>query len=243
MKFTAAAAVLSLAASTLAFPLYERALDDESALTAREIEYQEYLDARFEDFIDYLEARTGPFKTDLNSKQRAEAKSFINGAKKGGQIGIAAAPGDSQKTVLTKGSYHLDRQQPTNAGGSHKVAVQMTGQKKKGDPTTVAQVNIEPHGKGKQPKDAQVAARLKHSLNTGKEQNVKPTTKAGRIAQNQAAQAAKKDRNAQKQAAGNARAAAGQFKKGNKGSTPGTYPAAKPVRSSKTAGKGKAVKK
>jgi len=248
MKFTATAAVLSLAASTLAFPLYERGLefDDEFALAAREVEYQEYLDARFDEFVDYLEARVGEFKTDLNSKQRAEAKTFIDGAKKGGQIGTAAAPGDSQKTVLTKGSYHLDRQQPTNAGGSHKVAVQTTGQKKKGDSSTVAQVNIQPHGKGKQPKDAHVAGKLKHSLNTGKEQTVKPQgqKKQQNIANNAARQQAKKDRNTQNQATGNARAAAGQFKKGNKGSTPGAQPAAKPIRNSGSnpgASKGKKV--
>ncbi|KAH6885635.1 hypothetical protein BKA70DRAFT_114736 [Coprinopsis sp. MPI-PUGE-AT-0042] len=244
MKFTAAAAVLSLAASTLAFPLYERALefDDEYSLAAREIEFQDYLDARFDDFMEYLEARTGPFKTDLTKAQKKEGHAFIDGAKKGGQIGTAAAPGNSQKTVHTKGSFHLDRQQPTNAGGSHKVAVQMTGQKRKGDSSTVAQVNIKPFGKGKQPADAQVAAKLKHSLNTGKEQTVSPTKKAGRIAANQAAQQAKKTRVAEKQKTGNARAAAGQFKKGNKGSAAGTYPAAKPIRNSGTnpgAGKGK----
>ncbi|KAH6906578.1 hypothetical protein BKA70DRAFT_1494939 [Coprinopsis sp. MPI-PUGE-AT-0042] len=241
MKFTAAAAVLSLAASTLAYPLYERSLelDEEYALAAREVKYQDYLDARFDDFIDYLETRVGEFKTDLTKAQKQEAHAFIDGAKKGGQIGSAAAPGDSQRTVLTKGSYHLDRQQPTNAAGSHKVAVQMTGHRRPGDSSTVAQVNIEPHGRGKQPADAQVAARLKHSLNTGKEQVVRPTTKDGRIAANQAAQQAKKDRNAKKQADGNARAAAGQFKKGNKGAVSGTYPPPKPVRDSKSKGKGR----
>ncbi|KAH6885654.1 hypothetical protein BKA70DRAFT_1224410 [Coprinopsis sp. MPI-PUGE-AT-0042] len=201
MKFTAAAAVLSLAASTLAYPLYERSLelDDEYALAARDVEYQEYLDARFDDFIDYLEARVGEFKTDLTKAQKQEAHASIEGAKKGGQIGSAAAPG----------FHHLDRQQPTNAAGSHKVAVQMTGHRRPGDSSTVAQVNIEPHGRGKQPAGARVAARLKHSLNTGKEQAVRPTTKAGRIAANQAAQQAKKDRNSKKQADGNARAVAG----------------------------------
>jgi len=251
MKFTAAAAVVSLAASTLAFPLYERALEqDEYALATREVEYQEYLDARFDEFIDYLEARVGEFKTDLTKGQRKEAKDFIDGAKKGGQIGIAAAPGNSQKTVATKGSYHLDRQQPTNAGGSHKVAVQMTGQKKKGASTTVAQVNIQPHGKGKQPSDAHVAGKLKHSLNKGSEQTVKPQQskaerKQANVASNAAKSQAKKDRNTQKQQDGNARAASGQFKKGNKGSTPGAQPASKPVRNSGSnpgASKGKGKK-
>jgi len=251
MKFTAATAVLSLAASTLAFPLYERALESEDgyALAAREVEYQEYLDARFDEFVDYLEARVGEFKTDLTKAQKKEGHAFIDGAKKGGQIGSAAAPGSSQKTVLTKGSFHLDRQQPTNAGGSHKVAVQMTGQKKKGESTTAAQVNIHPHGRGKQPSDAHVAAKLKHSLNKGSEQQVKPHSKAQKkqnnIAANAAKSQAKKDRNAQKQADGNARAASGQFKKGNKGSSPGAQPASKPVRDSKSTGskgKGKARK-
>jgi hypothetical protein len=251
MKFTAATAVLSLAASTLAFPLYERALEleDEYSLAAREVEYQEYLDARFDEFVDYLEARVGEFKTDLTKAQKKEGHAFIDSAKKGGQLNTAAAPGNSQKTVLTKGSFHLDRQQPTNAGGSHKVAVQMTGQKKKGESTTAAQVNIHSHGRGKQPKDATVAAKLKHSLNKGSEQQVRPSEKKQKnIAANAAKSQAKKDRNTQKQADGNARAASGQFKKGNKGSTTGAQPAAKPVRDSKSTGntgkgKGKAAKK
>jgi hypothetical protein len=53
-------------------------------------------------------------------------------------------------------------------------------------------------------------------LNTGKEQNVTPAKKQRNIARNRAAKDAQTQRIAAKHAAGKARNAAGQFKKGKK---------------------------
>jgi hypothetical protein len=113
---------------------------DFDLLDSRELD--DILDARDIELMD-LEARVGPFKTDLGTSGKEKAKNFVNDANNSGKLANAAAPGNSAKTAHADKSFHLDRQQPTNADGQRKVAVQLN-QVKKGDPSTVGQVAI--HG-------------------------------------------------------------------------------------------------
>ena len=101
-------------------------------------EWDDILDARDIELMD-LEARVGQFYK-LKPGQKEEATDFVDEANLNGKLAIAAAPGDSAKTVMQNKDFHLDRQQPTNADGQHKVAVQYN----KGSPSTVGQVAI--HG-------------------------------------------------------------------------------------------------
>jgi hypothetical protein len=146
------------------------------------------------------------------------ARRVIDYAKAHGQMGTAAAPSDSAKTVLTMNGFHLDRQQPVNEHGVQKVALQEAGKKQKGKPTTVAQVAITGYAPNIDAAGRQVGARLKHSLNTGKEQSIhlEPTKKERNLAAARLAQFAKKQRTDAKLAAGKAKAAAGDFRKGKK---------------------------
>lgn len=126
-------------ASTLLLPVsrtsltcltFNRALGDLDVLEAR-------------DWVD-LYVRTGPFHPDgKTSKVSANAKAFIHEAKQGGKLSNAAAPGNSAKTTHQNNAFHLDRQQPTNANGQRKVAVQLN-KVGKGSPSTISQVAI--HG-------------------------------------------------------------------------------------------------
>jgi hypothetical protein len=94
----------------------------------------------------------------MNANQKKDASKFIKDAHKGGQLNTAAAPGSSQRTVLTKGNWHLDRQQSTNANGEHKVAVQKAGPRAQGESTTAAQVTIAGFPSNKQPTSSKVSS-------------------------------------------------------------------------------------
>ncbi|CAA7266338.1 unnamed protein product [Cyclocybe aegerita] len=208
MKFSIInATVLCFAALSIAAPLMNT--NDISDLVERDFEIDEF-DVR--EWFD-LEPRTGEFHAAAPNTKKA-AHAFINSAKKGGQLHRASAGGSSAKTTKSNGAFHLDRQQPTNAHGSHKVAVQLN-KVGKGKPSTVGQVAI--HG-GHHPSGGRVAKALKHSVTTGKETHINHpnSKKAKNIAHNKAQQAAKASRNQAKQKAGNARASQGIFKKGRK---------------------------
>ncbi|CAA7266335.1 unnamed protein product [Cyclocybe aegerita] len=179
MKFSAVTfTVLCCAALSIAAPLMHAVdIDD---LVERYYDVDE-IDARE---LYTLFARVGKFHVaEPNTKKAAYA--FIDKAKEGGQLDRAAASGSSAKTTKSDGAFHLDRQQPTNAQGQHKVAVQLNNVKK-GQPSTVGQVAI--HG-GAEPSGGRVAKSLKHSVTTSKETHINhPGSKA---AQNVAAQKAK----------------------------------------------------
>ena len=89
----------------------------------------------------------------LETSGRKQAHTFIDSARHGGQLGTAAAAGSSAKTAKSDKTFHLDRQQPSNSAGTHKVALQLN-QVKKNHPSTVGQVAI--HGNHK-PSDARVS--------------------------------------------------------------------------------------
>jgi len=214
MKFSLLVATLfTFVAVSLARPapsyvtiddLVERALGDLEVLEAR-------------DWVD-LYIRTGPFHPDgKTTKVATNAKTFINEAKNGGKLSNAAAPGSSAKTTHQNNAFHLDRQQPTNANGQRKVAVQLNSVRK-GDPSTISQVAI--HGNAR-PSDNKVAKKLNYSLKSGKETHINhPDSKAAKnSAANQQAQVNKQSRISAAQRAGNSRAAAGQYKKGVKRAT------------------------
>jgi len=151
-------------------------------------------------------------------KEKQAGLALVNSASEG-QLQDAAAPSTSSKTLLTHelgdDTVRLDRQQRSNARSAGKAAVQL-GQKNKKGHSTIGQVVV-PNGTTPDPKT--VRARLKHSINTGKEQSLpnqsKQDRKAANIAQNEAAKKAKKASNAAKQQAGVARVkATGDYKKG-----------------------------
>ncbi|KAJ3509939.1 hypothetical protein NLJ89_g4952 [Agrocybe chaxingu] len=178
MKFSVInATVLCFAALSIAAPLMNT--DDISDLAERDIEIDDF-DVR--EWFD-LEPRTGNFHVAAPNVKKA-AHSFINSARKGGQLSRASAGGSSARTTKADGTFHLDRQQPTNAHGSHKVAVQLN-KVGKGKPSTVGQVAI--HG-GHQPSGGRVAKALKHSVRTGKETHINHpnSKKAKNIAHNKA---------------------------------------------------------
>jgi len=91
----------------------------------------------------------------LETAGKKQAHAFIDSAHHGGQLGTAAAAGTSAKTAKSDKTFHLDRQQPSNSAGMHKVALQLN-QVKKGHPSTVGQVAI--HGNHKV-SDARVSDR------------------------------------------------------------------------------------
>ncbi|EAU91001.1 hypothetical protein CC1G_02388 [Coprinopsis cinerea okayama7 len=220
MKFTLApAAVFFLATSAVAGRAYRRSFDfdDELALAAREVEIADYLEARLADFIDDIYERTGPFMS-MNAAQKKDASKFIKDAHKGGKLSIAAAPGSSQKTVLTKGNWHLDRQQSSNANREYKVAVQKAGQRGKGESTTAAQVKMAGFPNNKQPNSSKVHNKLQHSLKKGKETQINYPSRKQAAHQERMAkqQAAKKAKAAKNHATGTARAKSGIFRKGKK---------------------------
>jgi hypothetical protein len=229
MKFTAITATLfTVFALSRAIPigqfadiddLVERSFDEDldardfdfDALDARD--FEETLDARDLELMD-LEARTGPFNTQLSTSGKNSAKQFVQQGRQGGQLAGAAAPGNSAKTTLANNAFHLDRQQPTNAQGQRKVAVQLNNVGK-GQPSTVGQVAI--HGNSS-PSSNKVAKKMDRSITTGRETHINhPNSKSAQnTAANQAASAAKSARLASNDRAGQARAAAGNTKKGKK---------------------------
>ena len=232
MKFSAVTAVLfTVTAVSRAIPiasfqavdsLVERSFDDDfEMLDAREFdidmldarELDDMLDARELEFME-LEARVGPFNTQLSTSGKNSAKNFVQQGRQGGQLASAAAPGNSAKTTLANNAFHLDRQQPTNAQGQRKVAVQLNNVGK-GQPSTVGQVAI--HGNAS-PSSNRVGKKLDASINSGKETHINhPNSKGAKnIAANQAASAAKSARNDAQNRAGQARAAAGNTRKGRK---------------------------
>jgi len=139
------------------------------------------------------------------------ATNFVNEAHRGGQLRTAASGGSSAKTVKSNNAFHLDRQQPTNAHGTHKVAVQLNH----GSPSTVGQVAIH---RGQQPSDSRVAQKLRHSIQTGKETHINhpDSKKASNIRKSEGISAAKAQRQSQARKSGESRASAGVFKKGRK---------------------------
>ncbi|KDR68790.1 hypothetical protein GALMADRAFT_1030637 [Galerina marginata CBS 339.88] len=160
------------------------------------------------DASDVLET-LGFHSSGPNVKQAA--KNFVNEAHHGGQLSTAASGGSSAKTVKSNNAFHLDRQQPTNSHGSHKVAVQLNH----GSPSTVGQVAIH---KGHQPSSSKVAQKLRHSVQTGKETHINHpgSKKSSNIQKNHAASAAKSQRHSQARKSGESRAKSGVFKKGRK---------------------------
>ena len=222
MKFTTTASLLLLATSVVASSWSERSIDvdDHSILIARaERILAKYADTHWRS----LEVREGPWAKP-NARTKKDAKDFVDSNHNA--LKVAGTGGNSARTMTANNAFHLDRQQGKNTDGSSAVAVQLN----KGRISTIGQVKIEKHPDGKHPSGKTVAARLKHSINTGKETKItaprnkkgadgaKSARKEANIAKNKAAQAAKKERVAQKEAAGKARAAAGIFRKGNKGS-------------------------
>jgi hypothetical protein len=186
-----------------------RGIDDLNA-------FEEINTRGFEDLdLAVIQARTNPKFAQLSPGDKGKAKDFVNGAKQS-QIQNAASPGNSAKTVVSNGQFHLDRQQPSSVRHAGKIAVQLNQPLKHKGPTTVGQVVV-PHGTNPDPKT--VSARLKHSINTGQEQHLpnqsKKDRKAANVAKNDAARKAKQSRDATKHKAGVDRAKAGVFKKGN----------------------------
>jgi len=149
-----------------------------------------------------------------NARMRANAHDFIDDALRTSALAEASTPSTQTGTYHTNDEFHLDRQQPTNAHGDHKVAVQLN----RGSPSTIGQVVINQHH---QVTPKTVAATLKHSVNKGPPDVRVPNgtrrqRKANNIANNQAQHLAKQQRHAAAHAAGMARAAAGNYKKGRK---------------------------
>jgi hypothetical protein len=72
---------------------------------------------------------------------RDTAHGVIDHALHGNQLASAAAPSHLTGTYLVKDGLHLDRQQPTNVHGDHKVALQ----RNHGQPSTIGQVVINQH--------------------------------------------------------------------------------------------------
>ncbi|KAG6915216.1 hypothetical protein DXG01_012687 [Tephrocybe rancida] len=143
-------------------------------------------DGLFErEWVD-LEARVGDFAA-TNGKVRTQASQFIGNAVNNGAISAASQPSNHDHTYHTQNGLHLDRQTPTGPDGKHKVAVQLNKAQK--GPSTIAQAVVDTNHP---PKPETVAAKLRHSLNTGKEQPVHPSAKQQRIAANNAKSAAKK---------------------------------------------------
>lgn len=209
MKFSPVVATLfTFVVASLALPaptyitiddLIERALGDLEVLNAR-------------DWVD-LYVRTGPFnEKGKTTGTLTKAKDFVDEARRKGKLTDAAARGDSARTVYHDETFHLDRQQPANAQGQRKVAVQLN-HVSKGEPSTIGQVAL--HGAG-QPLDRKVADKLKHSLTTGREAHlVTPDkTATGKKAGKQPARAKKQARVGASSKAGSSRAGAGQKKKG-----------------------------
>ncbi|KAJ3509941.1 hypothetical protein NLJ89_g4954 [Agrocybe chaxingu] len=164
MKFSAInVTVFCCAALSIAVPLMHTVEIDNLAERSYDIDK---IDARE---LYTLFARVGKFHVAEPSTKMA-AHAFIDKAKQGGQL----------------------VEQPANAQGQHKVAVQLNNVKK-GQPSMVGQVAI--HG-GAEPSGGRVAKSLKHSVTTGKETHINhPGSKA---AQDVAAQKAKQQAKAGK---------------------------------------------
>ncbi|KAG6823007.1 hypothetical protein H0H92_011748, partial [Tricholoma furcatifolium] len=108
-----------------------------------------------------------------NKKMKQDAHIFVS--KNEGYLKVAAEPSPKTRTYVAQGIFHLDGQQPTNAKGERRVAVQLT----KGTTTTIGQIvvnqGIYPH----------VSSKAK-SIDTGTEVHVRKgsrkTTAAERLA-------------------------------------------------------------
>ncbi|KAF8966814.1 hypothetical protein BDZ97DRAFT_1806583 [Flammula alnicola] len=204
MKLSLFTAMISgLVACSYAIPIGSVDSMIERAYDIDDLDVREWLD---------LEARSFA-PTSKNMRLRAHA--FIDEALHKSAIEEAATPSTQTGTYHTNNEFHLDRQQPTNAQGDHKVAVQLN----RGSTTTIGQVVINQHHHDITPKT--VAAKLKHSINTGPpDVRVPNSSRAERtaknIANNHAKHIAKQQRHATAHANGMAEAAAGHFKKGNK---------------------------
>jgi len=72
---------------------------------------------------------------------REHAHKFVDEALGTSKIAQAAMPSTRTKMYHQNERFHLDRQQPTNARGDHKVAVQLNN----ASPSTIGQVVINRH--------------------------------------------------------------------------------------------------
>jgi len=106
-----------------------------------------------------LDARTGDF-ANTNKDQRERAKDFVHANPVAVQK--ATEPSHQTGTFASNKEFHLDRQQPTNKDGNHKVAVQLNGK----NPSTIGQVVV---NKDHNVAPKTVSANLKHSVNLGQE--------------------------------------------------------------------------
>jgi len=198
--------IFGLISCSYAIPLRVRIADIESLL-ARAYEIDDLVGR---EWID-IEARTGSF-ANINAGTKQKANGFIDKALQKSAVHNAATPSKQTGTYHEDKTFHLDRQTPTNEhSGDHKVAVQLNHNP--GQPTTIGQAVIHKDAKVS-PKT--VAAKLKHSVNTGQEVRVPSSKKAERKSANDAKHVAKQQKNAASHAKGMAKAASGKYKKGNK---------------------------
>jgi hypothetical protein len=213
-SFITSTLLFTLVASVFAAParMARRSVDveDDIALITRDLDYayEEMLYARLiEDVADALEARTGPFGN-TNAGQRNQAKQFVKDNKEA--VRQASMPGTSGQSFASNNSpLRIDRQ---SNGNTQKVAVQQNGPSR-GQPTTIGQVAIHKPANlpNWQPGVGKVSKALQSSVHKGKEVNLAPKPQEIQNAQNSAN---KKAANKANQAAGNANAAKGEFKKG-----------------------------
>ncbi|KAF9456647.1 hypothetical protein BDZ94DRAFT_1241375 [Collybia nuda] len=141
---------------TLATRFYESEIE---ALIARTYGLIEELAER--EWYEDLEVRTGDF-ANTNKRIKIKAYEFIDAALKKRAIQTAAQPSHRTGTYHHNAQFHLDRQQPTNAKGDHKIAVQLN----KSGTSTIGQVVI---NNNQHVSEKTVADQLKHSVDIGAE--------------------------------------------------------------------------
>ncbi|KAF9531450.1 hypothetical protein CPB83DRAFT_833571 [Crepidotus variabilis] len=202
MKYFSALIFAGLIAFSYAVPIYN--IGDHDIVSREEFDSEAFAAREWQD----VERRTGHFAS-TNSGQRTAANHFLHDAHRLGKLAEAAKPSHQVKTTHQNNQFHLDRQQPTNAHGYHKVAVQLN----RGSPSTIGQVVLhKDHKVGAN----RIAKAMRHSIKRGKEVHVSSRKTVANIHHNQQRSAAKKARQQAKMKAGMANAAKGNYKKGRK---------------------------